>query len=88
MKPPKQCACTVHLADAADNYAKYSRDPKLNRQVRREALDRARRWRIQAKTNPTQKDQEWLEASAVCAEWSAWVCLTRLREIKRQEVAA
>jgi hypothetical protein len=87
VKPPKQCTCSVHLADATNNYSKYSRNPKLLRRCRLDSLNNAQHWRKQAETEPTQKEKEYLESVAVCAEWNAWVCLTILREIRKQATA-
>jgi hypothetical protein len=84
MKAPKQCPCPVHQAAAADNYSEFSYDPALIRRVRRDSLDNARRWRERAKGEPDQLERNWLEACAVCAEWGAWICLLRLREIRAE----
>ncbi len=80
MKPPQKCPCPVH---ATEDPSKLSQDPKLNRKVRRDCLERAQRWRslIPLETDP--KEKTYLESIAVCAEWTAWTCLLILREIRK-----
>jgi hypothetical protein len=82
MKPPEQCTCSVHLMT---DYSKYSRNPKLLRRARRDSLDNARRWRAQIETEPDPKQKVFLELSSVCAEWSAWICLNILRDLRKAE---
>lgn len=77
MKPPPKCTCHVH---ATEDTSKHNRDPKLNRRVRRDSLDQARRCRrlIPLQTDP--KEIAYLESVAVCAEWTTWTCLLIIRE--------
>jgi hypothetical protein len=79
MKPPKKCNCYVH---ATADYTKHSRDAVLIRRVRRAGLEQARKCRIRAQSESDQKEKNYLETVAICAEWEAWVCLVHLRDIK------
>lgn len=79
MKPPQPCTCHVHQTE---DYSRYSRDLKLNRQVRKDCLTRAKKLRGQAETETDRSEKAILEKIAVCAEWSAWLSLQIIREVK------
>ena len=85
MKPPTQCTCPIHQKAAANNYAGWSRDPKLIRLNRRNDLANAakRRKMLSAETDP--EERAWLKQIIICAEWGARVCLTLLREIRKEK---
>ena len=79
MKSPTHCPCHVH---ATADYSKYKRDARLLRRCRLDSLQRAREWRERAKLETDPKERAWLESVSICAEWSAWIDLLILREIK------
>ncbi len=79
MKPPIKCTCHVHQAE---DYSKHSRNVKLNRDVRHDCLERARRCRERMLSEHNPEERAWLESVAICAEWTAWTCLLIIREAK------
>jgi hypothetical protein len=79
MKTPERCLCHVHTT--AD-YSKYSRDAKLLRRCRLDSLQLAREYHGRAELETDPKERAWLKSVAICAEWSAWIDLLILREIK------